>query len=84
MTLDDYLMKHRLTLSALGQRAGVSPSTLHHLRRGSQAPSLGVALALEVATEGQVGVRDWGHLPQISERVDLAQRLVVALGQVSA
>jgi 3,4-dihydroxy 2-butanone 4-phosphate synthase/GTP cyclohydrolase II len=58
MRLADWLDQNGITKTAFAARAGISPSTMTDLCRGTQWVSATVALAIERETEGAVTVAD--------------------------
>ena len=59
MQLTAYRQKHNLSIDDLAERLDMKRNSLISLLYGHRRPSLDVALAIEDATDGEVGPRDW-------------------------
>jgi transcriptional regulator with XRE-family HTH domain len=54
-----FLERNQLTQSELARRAGLDPSTVNKIVNGQRIPDLRVAVALAVATGGEVAAESW-------------------------
>jgi DNA-binding transcriptional regulator YdaS (Cro superfamily) len=59
MTLNEYLAKEQLGLSAFASRLGVESSTVHRWVHGTRRPSLACLLKIERITGGRVKAKDF-------------------------
>jgi transcriptional regulator with XRE-family HTH domain len=58
MTLKEYLKSQPITDAEFGAKIGVSQSQVTRIKNGQTSPSLAVIVAIEKATDGEVGAKD--------------------------
>lgn len=58
MTLKEYLKNRPITDAEFGALIGVSQSQVTRIKNGQTSPSLAVIVAIEKATDGEVGAKD--------------------------
>ena len=63
MMIREYLDKHRMTASAMAELLGVEVSTVTRMARREKAPSLALALRIQVLTNGDVMASDLALSP---------------------
>lgn len=59
MTLKDWIEKRGITQSDFARRVGVQQSTVNKIIHGHRKPSMRVAYAIEVATNGAIKSESW-------------------------
>jgi transcriptional regulator with XRE-family HTH domain len=67
MTLDAWMTKEGMTLAGLADKAEISVTTAHRLRRGERLPSKEVAERLFGLSGGQVTANDFYDQPAAAE-----------------
>ena len=63
MMIREYLDKHRMTASAMAELLGVEVSTVTRMARREKAPSLALALRIQILTNGDVMASDLALSP---------------------